>query len=112
MFNRSFLLILALLFFSGSSAQDITGLWRGTLYNDTTQRTLKYEIAISEHKGKLTGYTHTFFIVDDREYYGVKKVSVRRMDDKYVLQTEELIANNYPNGPQKGVKQGDVLTLE
>jgi hypothetical protein len=52
---------------------DITGLWRGTMYNDSTQKFLRYEIAISKsEKGKLSGFSHTFFILDDKEYHGVK----------------------------------------
>ena len=93
-------------------AQDITGLWKGTMHNDTTGRDLRYEIAISEYKGKLSGYSHTFFIVDDKEYYGVKKVKVKRQDDKILIEDQELIANNYPIPPNKGVRQLNVLTLE
>ena len=109
------LIIIACIFTCGalrSAAQDITGLWKGTLYNDTTQQYLRYEVAISEYKGKLSGYSHTFFIVDDKEYYGVKKVKVRRVDDKIIVEAEKLIANNYPIPPAKGVRQVDVLTLE
>lgn len=94
------------------SAQDITGLWKGTLYNDTTGKTLKYEIAISENKGKLSGYTHTYFIIDDKQYYGVKRVKIRKQDGKIIVQSVELIANNYPVAPAKGVQQIDMLTLE
>jgi hypothetical protein len=93
-------------------AQDITGLWKGTLHNDTTGKTLKYEIAISEEKGKLSGYTNTFFIIDDKEYQGVKKVKIRRDDGKIIVQSVDLIANNYPTPPAKGVQQIDMLTLE
>lgn len=93
-------------------AQDITGLWKGILYNDTTRQTLKYEIAISEYKGKLSGYTNTFFIINDNEYQGVKKVKIRRDDGKIIVQSTELIANNYPIPPAKGVNQLDILTLE
>jgi hypothetical protein len=91
---------------------DITGLWKGSLYNDTTKLTLRYEIAISERKGKLYGYTHTFFIDNDKEYYGVKKVKIRRQDGKVIVESSELIANNYPVAPAKGVRQLDVLTLD
>ncbi len=93
-------------------AQDITGLWKGTLYNDTTGKTLKYEIAISEHKGKLSGYTHTYFIIDDKQYHGVKRVKIKRDNGKIIVQSVELIANNYPVPPAKGVNQVDILTLE
>ncbi|MFN8244693.1 MAG: hypothetical protein U0X40_11620 [Ferruginibacter sp.] len=92
-------------------AQDITGLWKGYLHNDTTGKNLRYELAISENKGKLSGFSHTFFIVDDREYFGVKRVKVRREDDKIIIQEVELLSNNYPIPPAKGVHQLDVLTL-
>ena len=93
-------------------AQDITGLWKGVMHNDTTGRDLRYEIAISEYKGKLSGYSHTFFIVDDKEYYGIKKVKVKKQDDKILIEDQELIANNYPIPPNKGVRQLNILTLE
>jgi len=94
------------------SEPDITGLWKGTMYNDTTKQFLKYEIAISENKGKLSGYTHTYFILDDKEYHGVKKAKIKRKDGKIIVEDVELIANNYPVPPAKGVRQLDVLTLE
>jgi hypothetical protein len=90
---------------------DITGLWKGTMYNDTTGQYLKYEIAISRKKGRLYGYSHTYFIVDDKEYHGVKKVKIKKEDGKIIVQDMELIAHNYPIPPAKGVRQLDVLTL-
>jgi hypothetical protein len=90
---------------------DVTGLWKGTMYNDTTGQYLKYEIAISEKKGKLSGFTHTYFIYEDKEYHGVKKVKITRQDGKIIVEDLELIANNYPISPNKRVKQLDVLTL-
>lgn len=98
--------------YAQSAAEDITGLWKGTMYNDSTQKYLRYEIAISEDKGKLSGYSHTYFILDDKEYHGVKKVRVKRKDGKIIVEDLELIANNYPIPPAKGVRQLDVLTLE
>ncbi len=106
------LLSFPLLLTAQSAAVDITGLWTGTLYNDTTGRTLRYEIAISEEKGKLSAFTHTFFIIDDKQYHGVKRSRVKKQDGKIIIETIELIANNYPIPPPKGVKQIDKLTLE
>ncbi len=91
---------------------DITGLWKGTMYNDTTQQFLKYEIAISKRKGKYTGYTHTYFIIDDREYHGVKKVKIRIREGKLIVEDMQLIAHNYPVAPNKGVRQVDVLSFK
>lgn len=94
------------------SEPDVTGLWKGTLYNDTTQQFMKYEIAISENKGKLSGYTHTYFIIDDKEFHGVKKAKIKRKDGKIIVEDVDLIANNYPIPPAKGIRQLDVLSLE
>lgn len=92
---------------------DITGLWKGTMYNDSTQRFLKYEIAISQNeKGKLSGFTHTFFILDDKEYHGVKKVRVKKQEGKIIVEDLELIVHNYPIPPAKNIRQLDVLTLD
>lgn len=106
------LLLPAQLFAQSSLDRDLTGLWKGTLYNDTTGKTLRYEIAISENKGKLSGYTHTFFIIDDKQYYGVKRVKIKKQDGKLILETAELLSDNYPVAPAKGVKQIDMLTLD
>ena len=95
-----------------SADMDLTGLWKGTLYNDSTQKYYRYEIGISQEKGKLSGFSHTFFLVDDKEFYGVKKVKVRKMDGKIIVEDAGLIANNYPEAPAKGVRQLNVLTLE
>lgn len=93
------------------SNTDITGLWKGTLYNDTTHQFYRYEIAISEEKGKLTGFSHTWFILDDKQYYGVKKVKIKEEDGKIIIEDNGLIANNYPVAPAKGVHQLNILEL-
>ena len=91
---------------------DITGLWKGTLYNDSAKKYYRYEIGISEEKGKLSGFSHTFFLVDNKEFYGVKKVKIKWADGKIIVEDAGLIANNYPEAPAKGVRQLNVLTLE
>ncbi len=107
-------LIPAKLFAQSSSKTDtdITGLWKGTLYNDTTKKYYRYEIGISEEKGRLSGFSHTFFLVENKEYYGVKKIKIRKQDGKIIIEDAGLIANNYPESPAKGVRQLNILTLE
>ncbi len=115
MFRKSFvffLLIFPITLFAQAPETDITGLWKGTLYNDTTQQFYKYEIAISEEKGKLSGFSHTWFILEDKQYYGVKKVKVSRRNGKIIVEDDRLIANNYPVAPAKGVRQLNVLELD
>ena len=95
------------------SEMDVTGLWTGFMFNDTTQQNYRYEIAISQNsKGKLFGYSHTYFIVNDKEYHGVKKLKITREEDEIITEDDELIANNYPIPPAKGVHQQNKLILK
>ncbi|MEP7255097.1 MAG: hypothetical protein ABI666_04930 [Ferruginibacter sp.] len=93
--------------------RDITGLWKGTMYNDTTKLNYRYEIAISENdKGKLSGFSHTYFILGDKEYHGVKKIKIKRDGDEITTTDVELIVNNYPIKPPKGVHVSNTLKFE
>jgi hypothetical protein len=92
--------------------QDITGLWKGTMYNDSTHQSLEYEIVISKEKGKLIGYSHTSYLVGSTKYYGVKKINVRvAKDGKIVMQDAKWLENNYPGEQRKNVIQLNVLDL-
>jgi|GWRWMinimDraft_5_1066013.scaffolds.fasta_scaffold15859_2 inorganic pyrophosphatase/exopolyphosphatase len=92
--------------------QDITGLWKGTMYNDSTNQSFDYEIVISKVKGKLTGFSLTSYVINDKKYYGIKKINVRiAKDGKIVLQDAKMIENNYPDKQNKNVIQLDVLSL-
>ena len=92
-------------------AQDVTGVWTGTLYNDTTKQFLKYELAISEYDGKLSGYSHTIFVIDSVENTGVKSVKIKKSGDKYFIEDDKLIYNNYTEPPAKGIKTYSELVL-
>lgn len=110
---RKYIIALLFIFPHYLFAQDITGLWRGTLYNDTTQQFYKYEVGISKEKGKYTGFSHTWFILEDKQYFGVKKVKIRIADDgKIIVEDDGLISNNYPVAPGKNIRQLNVLTLD
>ena len=92
--------------------QDITGLWKGTMFNDSTQKSLPYEIYISKDNGKYSGYSYSWFIVNGKEYYGVKKLKVNiAKDGKVVIVDAALIDNNYPVTPDKNVRQLNVLDI-
>lgn len=96
-----------------SLCQDITGLWTGTLYNDSTQQFHQYEIGISKEKGKYSGFSHTWFMIGDKKYYGVKKLKVRiASDGKIIIEDGELVLNNYPIAPNKDVRQLNILSLQ
>jgi hypothetical protein len=94
------------------SSPDMTGLWTGLMFNDTTELNYRYEIAISEKNEKLIGYSQTFFILDGKEYYGVKKIKITIDGDKVVTQDIKLLDNNYPIKPPKGVYVLNVLNFQ
>lgn len=82
------------------------------MFNDTTELNYRYEIAISEKNGRLIGYSQTFFILDGKEYYGVKKIRITIDGDKVVTQDLKLLDNNYPIKPPKGVYVLNVLNFQ
>ena len=85
------------------SAQDITGVWTGTIYNDTTQKYIPYEIAINEEKGKLTGFSHSTFIEEDGEKIIVKSIKIKPKDNKFFIEDDEWVYKNYSEAAPKGV---------
>jgi len=95
--------------------QDLTGVWTGTMYNDTTRKFIPFEITISEDKGKLTGYSHTTWKpdnVDDIVNIGLKEIKIKRKKDKLYIEDEKWLYNNYPTPPPKGVKVYSLLNIE
>lgn len=105
------LLLFLFLFPLRSMAQDLAGVWVGILHNDTTELDLHYEIVISEHKGKLSGFSYTNFIVDGRSYTGVKSLTINKRFGKLYVEDDNLVHNNYDFEPPKGVRQASILEL-
>src|SRR5688572_28283135 len=97
-----FLLLSPLLFY----AQSLTGLWIGALSNDSTtvRRDQSFEIALTEYRGKVYGYSRSEFIVDDVLYYVVKRVKGTINGDVCEVSDDEIIAFNFPSKLDKGVK--------
>ncbi len=86
-------------------AQNIHGLWSGTLVNDSTHRTQSFELGLSEYRGKITGYTYTTFIDNDTFYYSIKRIKAERKDGKLVIEDIEMVGNNFPERAAKHVRQ-------
>jgi hypothetical protein len=109
------ILLLSTTFLSNTTiAQDITGLWKGTIYNDSTKKYLRYEVGISDNgNGKLTGFSHTWFLIEDKEYFGVKELKIKQTKyGEIIIVDDGLIANNYSIAPSKGVRQTSILHLD
>ena len=105
------LLATILLFPFGSFAQDISGVWVGNMYNDTTRENIHYELAINESNGKEDGYSHTTFIINGIKNIGVKSVKIKMKDDRIFIMDEKFVYNNYSEPPAKGVKMFSDLIL-
>jgi hypothetical protein len=99
----SFLLLLAPLFFQG---QTLTGLWTGALHNDSNsvRKDQSFEIALTEYKGKVFGYSRSEFIVNDTLYYIVKRVKGVIEGDICEVKDDEIIAYNFRGKLDKGIK--------
>lgn len=94
------------------SAQDISGVWIGHLYNDTTKQNLHYELAINENRGKLSGFSHTTFIVDSvKKEIGVKSVTIKSKDGHYYVVDDKFVYDDYSIPPVKGIKVYCFLSL-
>jgi len=92
---------------------DLTGLWTGSLYNDSTQQYHRYEIAITKEKGKYSGYSYTRFHFENGEYYAVKKLNIRIANDgKIVIYDDMLLRHNLPELPEKNSSQLNILSLQ
>lgn len=104
-----FVLLLALPF--SLLAQNIHGIWTGTLVNDSTHRTQNFELGLSEYRGKITGYTYTTFIDNDTFYYSIKRIKAERKDGKLIIQDVEMVGNNFPQKAAKRVKQTTTFPL-
>jgi hypothetical protein len=108
---KSFLTILWLLPVT-VIAQRLPGVWIGFIHNDSTNLNLYYEVVISQQKGKLAGYTFTNFIVDGKELTGVKTIKVSTKSGKIYFEDDDLIYNDYPFEPPKGVRQLSAFELK
>jgi len=106
-----YLLVLVLAFSLALPAQNIHGLWSGTLVNDSTHRTQNFELGLSEYRGKITGYTYTTFIENDTFYYSIKRIKAERKDGKLVIEDVEMVGNNFPQKAAKHVRQTTTFPL-
>jgi hypothetical protein len=100
----SLFIAILLISYSGFS-QSLTGLWNGTFTNDST--TLRadqpFEIALTEYKGKVYGYSRREFIKNDTLYYVLKRVKGKIDGDLCEVTEDEFISHNFPT-IDKGVK--------
>ena len=104
---RKYVLFVFLLAATGAQAQKaLTGLWTGTLSNDSTtiRRDQSFEIALTQYKEKVYGYTRSSFIVNDTLYYIVKRVKGKVEGNTAEVTDDDVITHNFRGKVDKGVK--------
>lgn len=99
-----FLFILSMASFAALS-QNVSGLYAGTLINDSTHKEQQYEIALSEYRDQITGYAYTTFVFRDTFYYSVKRIKAKKESGALLVEDVKMLANNFPQAPDKGVRQ-------
>ncbi len=107
------LIIVALLLFGSLTAktQVVSGLYSGTLFNDTTKMLQSYQLALSEYKGKITGYSYTTFVANDTFYYGIRKIKAFVKGSELIIEDDKMLVNNFPESPSKGVKRMSIIQM-
>lgn len=87
-------------------SQTLTGLWTGVFSNDSNsvRKDQSYEIALTEYRGKVFGYSRAEFIVRDTLYYVVKRIKGTIEGDVCEVKDVEILSDNFPTRPDKGVK--------
>ncbi|HLF46753.1 MAG TPA: hypothetical protein VI548_10025 [Chitinophagaceae bacterium] len=86
-------------------SQDLSGIWTGVLSNDslTIRKNQTFEIALTEYKGKVYGYTYSTFIVNDTLFYIIKKVKGDVNGKICEVKDVEIVTHNFQRKPEKGV---------
>ena len=92
--------------------QDITGIWNGELIvEDSVTIKLPFELAISENKGNLTGYSRIIFTANGKEEAGIQDITLKWKGDKIIIEDEGFIEHAFTINPSKRVKKTMTLTL-
>lgn len=86
--------------------KQLTGLWIGTMNNDssTTRKEQSFEIALTEYRGKVYGYSRSEFIINDTLYYILKRVKGTIDGDSCEVKDDEILSYNFRGKLDKGVK--------
>ncbi len=101
---KNFLLFSFFLFLSvTASSQVVTGVYKGQMQSDSLKTPVDFELTLKEKNGKLYGYCHRLFIVNDVLFYNLVKVNGRIKDSVLIVEDEKSVSNNFEQST-KGIK--------
>jgi hypothetical protein len=105
----TFFVTISLCFFT-TQAQDVTGVWKGTMVQDSPRRVINFEMALSEKDGKLFGYCYRLFIVEDSLIYNTVRIEARLVDSVLVIEDDKSVSKNFESNTSR-VKVAYFFTL-
>jgi hypothetical protein len=87
-------------------AQTLTGLWMGSVTNDSTtiRKDQSFEVVLTQYKDKVYGYSRSTFTVNDTLYYIVKRVKGSIEGDVCEVKDDDIVSYNFKGRLDKGVK--------
>jgi hypothetical protein len=93
--------------FAQQEPPDITGLWMGYLQVTDSSGLVKlpFEVAISEDKKKLTGYSRIVFTANGREELGIQNITIKQNGNKVEMEDEGFLEHSFSINPSKRVKK-------
>ena len=98
-----FLTLILFSFILTTSAQKVTGVYKGYMEVDSPKNTINFELTLKEKKGKLYGYCYRLFVLRDTLYYNLLKVNARINGDVLIVEDEYSVSNNFENNT-RGIK--------
>lgn len=103
--------LLLLLLPAFSFAQEITGVWKGELYVDSTKKYWPFELTISEFKGKYSGYSRISFEEEGIKQTVFRDHTIKVKDNTIIIEDDNLLAKASSVAQAKEVKKTMILTL-
>ncbi len=94
--------------------QDITGMWNGEiLLTDSAGELvhLPYEMAITEEKGKLGGYSRIVFHANGKDEAGIRDIVVKWKGNDIIIEDEEFLEHQFSIKTPRRVRKIMVMQL-
>ena len=109
--NKILYLLLIFLFPALSFGQEITGVWKGELYVDSTKKYYPFQLTISEYKGKFTGYSRISFEEDGIKQVVFRDHTIKVKDNTIIVEDDSQLSKASSISQPKEVKKTMILTL-
>lgn len=92
-------------------SKNITGVWKGEFYVDSTKKTYPFELTISEEKGKYSGYSRIAFEENGIQQVVFRDHKIKVTDNTIVIEDDNQLSKASSISQPKEVKKTMTLTL-